>query len=202
MVVVVSAQDPAKYPAGVDPKKCPKYEFINLILSVELLTFYFKTVSQFVIMPHSITLLLKSNGTNGNNNKNLNNLNNNGMHHNHNNGMHHNPNNGMHHNHNNGMHHNNHNNGLHSHNNGIHNHNNGKLLLNHNGMPQLHKHQANTQLEFQQNHVQTTHIVMFLVPQLDQLDHHVLHHSKDLLKDYTQLEFQHNLVQTTLNANY
>lgn len=30
MVVVVSAQSPAKYPAGVDPAKCPKYELIKL----------------------------------------------------------------------------------------------------------------------------------------------------------------------------
>ena len=29
MVVVVSAQSPAKYPAGVDPAKCPKYELIK-----------------------------------------------------------------------------------------------------------------------------------------------------------------------------
>lgn len=126
-------------------------------------------------------LLLKNNGTNGNNL----NLNNNGMLHNHN-GMHHNLNNG-----------------LHNHNNGLLNHNNGTLLLNHNGMHQLHKHQAvvtNTQQEFLHNHAQIIHTVMFLQPQ-DLLDHHVLHHLKDLLKDYIQLEFQHNLVQTTQNAN-
>lgn len=33
MVVVVSAQSPAKYPAGVDPAKCPKYELIKYCLN-------------------------------------------------------------------------------------------------------------------------------------------------------------------------
>lgn len=146
--------------------------------------FNYETASQFVITQHSIMLLLKNNGTNGNNL----NLNNNGMLHNHNNGMLHNPN-GMHHNPNNGL----------------PNHNNGTQLQNlNNGMHQPHKHQAvvtNTQQEFLHNLAQIILTVMFLEP-LDQQDHHVLPHSKDLLKDYTQQEFQHNLVQTTQNANF